>query len=210
MPRITMLVATLIALLTFGTPAAAAVINLSIVGDFDGSFDGRSFNGRTLTFTGTSESSTPDEVFDEYQYRLTSLSVTLDGKYHQVTEAAMFFIAPLSHLAGIVDPDATKGLVRFDYSIGNRFYTDAQTQPFSTSGGLLMLGAGTNIALSGVSIAAVPEPGTWAMMIVGLALVGVATRNRKRSLRARDRSRQAAQRSESFTSLTLPGVSISA
>ncbi|MEH3121666.1 MAG: PEPxxWA-CTERM sorting domain-containing protein [Sphingomonas phyllosphaerae] len=189
MPRITMLVATLTALLSFCTPAAAAVVNLSIVGDFDGSFDGRSFTNRTLTFTGTSESDTPDEVFDEYHYRLTSLSVTLDGTEHQVTEAATFFVAPLSHLAGIVDPDATKGLVRFDYSIDNRFYTDAQTQPFSTSGGLLLLGAGTNIALSGVSIAAVPEPGTWAMMIVGFALIGVARRNRRHPLRARDRSR---------------------
>lgn len=181
MPRITMLAAALIALLSFGTPAAAAAINLSITGRFDGSFDGRSFTDHSLSFVGTSESDTPDEVFGEYQYRLTSLSVTLDGAEHQVTEAAMFFVAPLSHLAGIVDPDATKGFVRFDYSSDNRFYTDAQTQPFSTSGGLLLLQAGTNIALSGVSVAPVPEPGTWAMMIVGFALVGVATRKRRLS-----------------------------
>lgn len=179
MSRITMFAAALIALLSFGTPAAAVAMNFSIVGTFDGSLDGHLFTGRALTFAGTSESDTPEEVFDEYQYRLTSLSVMLDGSEHQVIEPSLFFIAPLSHLAGIVDPDASKGLVRFDYSMGNHFYTDAQTQPFSTSGGLLLLRAGTDIALTGVSIAAVPEPKVWAMMIAGFGMIGGMMRRRR-------------------------------
>ena len=36
-----------------------------------------------------------------------------------------------------------------------------------------------DVLLDGVSITAVPEPSTWAMMIGGLGLVGVAMRRRK-------------------------------
>ncbi len=179
MSRITLFAAALVAVLPFHAPAAtAAVIDISITGTFDGSFAGQSFADRAITFAGTTDTDTPDEVFDEYHYRLASLSVTLDGVRHQVDEAAIFFIAPLSQLAGIADPDATKGLVRFRYDLGNSFYTDAQTQAFSTSGGALLLQAGSNIALASVSNAAVPEPGTWMMMLLGFAAVGIATRRR--------------------------------
>lgn len=179
MPIIRMLAIAMIALVPLDA-AYAATMPISITGTFDGTLDGRSFSASSLTFTGVSEEDAPEEVFDEYQYRLASLSVTVDGTEHRVTEAAMFFFAPLSRLAGIVDPDATKGLVRFDYGAGNRFHTDAQTQPFTTSGGSLLLSAGTNIALNGQTVAAVPEPESWALMMLGFGAVGLAQRRRSR------------------------------
>lgn len=179
MPLIRMLAVALIAIAPLD--AAAAAMPISITGTFDGTFDGRSFTGSSLTFVGTAEDDAPEDVFDEFHYRLASLSVTMNGTEHRVTEAAMFFFAPLSRLAGIADPDATKGLVRFDYSAGNRFHTDGQTQPFMTSGGYLLLSAGTNIALTGASVAAVPEPGSWALMMLGFATIGFAQRRRGRS-----------------------------
>lgn len=178
MPLIRILAVALIAIAPLD--AAAAALPISITGTFDGTFDGRSFAGSSLTFVGTSEEGAPEEVFDEFHYRLASLTVTVDGTEHRVTEAAMFFFAPLSRLAGIVDPDATKGLVRFDYGAGNRFHTDGQTQPFTTSGGTLLLRAGTNIAVNGPTIAAVPEPESWGLMMLGFAAVGFAQRRRNR------------------------------
>ncbi len=175
------LAATILALLPLASPSAGAVaLNLTITGTFEGDLNDQPFSGRTIMFTGMSDSDTPDYVFDEYQYRLTSLTVKLDGTDHQVTEAAMFFIAPLSQLAGIVDPDATKGLVRFSYGSGNSFYTDAQTRMFSTSGDSLLLRAGANISIAGVSIAAVPEPATWGLMVMGFLSVGTMIRRRSR------------------------------
>lgn len=175
--------ATLLALTALSAPNAGAVaLNLSITGVFDGDLNDQPFSGRTITFTGMSDTDTPDEVFDEYQYQyqLTSLPVKLDGTDHQVTKAAMFFIWPLSQLAGIVDPDTTKGLVRFSYGRGNSFYSDAQTRMFSTSVGPLLIRAGTNIAISGVSIAAVPEPATWGLMVLGFVSIGTMIRRRRR------------------------------
>jgi hypothetical protein len=164
------------------SPAGAA--SIMIAGTFDGTFADRSFAGKAVTFHGTTVADAPDEVFDERQYALSSLVVTLDGTDLVVTEPTMFFIAPLSRLAGIVDPDASRGLIRFDYSRNNIVLVDALTQSFATGSGLLRLGAGTGVRVSGIELSstasAVPEPASWAMILIGIAGAGTALRRQGR------------------------------
>ena len=49
-----------------------------------------------------------------------------------------------------------------------------------TSNGFLLFNSSSNVQFSGVvaSVAAVPEPATWAMMIAGFGLAGAALRRR--------------------------------
>jgi len=43
-------------------------------------------------------------------------------------------------------------------------------------------GAGQNVLLGGISLTALPEPATWAMMLLGFGAIGVALRRRKKVL----------------------------
>lgn len=61
------------------------------------------------------------------------------------------------------------------FSVNNNFYGIDLT----TGGATLIGGIGTQ-GITGITIAAVPEPGTWAMMLMGFAGVGVALRRRRR------------------------------
>lgn len=164
------------------TPATATAMKIVLTGTFDGSLAGKTFSKQAVTFTGLSDTTGTEEVFDELHHPLSSLTAAWGGKTYKLNEATIFFVAPLSDLAGIVDPDASKGLVRFDYGAGNAFYTDDMTQAFTTSGGALLLRAGSGIRLAGLSLPAttpaVPEPATWAMLLLGFAVTGTALRRR--------------------------------
>ncbi len=165
------------------TPATAATFDITITGIFDGSLAGLDFSGRSLALTGTTDSDDTDEVFDEIQHPLSSLTVRLDGTEYRVTDAAIFFVSSLSGLAGIVDPDASRGLVRFDFNRNNAVIVDDLVQPFATSGGALRIGTGSGVAVRGVTLPtaapAVPEPSSWTMMLLGFMLTGVVVRKSK-------------------------------
>jgi hypothetical protein len=72
-----------------------------------------------------------------------------------------------------IDTDGTAYL--FD---ANRFYT------VSTTTGAATLVGNSGRAIFGIAVQAVPEPGTWAMMILGFGAVGGAMRRRSASARA--------------------------
>lgn len=167
-------------------PAAAA--DIMIAGTFDGSLGSQSFAAQAMSFHGSTVADDPDEVFDELQYALSSLTVTLQGTNYIVTEPTMFFFAPSSSLAGIVDLDASKGLIRFDYGRNNAVLVDALTQSFATDHGTLSIGVGTGVRFSGVNLpggaGAVPEPATWAMMLIGFAAAGTVLGRRTRATKA--------------------------
>lgn len=163
----------------FSSPAMAAT-TITVTGTFDGTLAGQGFAGQALTFTGTTVADQPDEVFGEFQYLLASLVVTMGGTDLTVGEPAMFFVAPAGSLAGFVDPDASRGLIRFDYAMGNAVLDDALTQAFATSGGALRIGAGSGLNVTGVTLSsAVPEPGAWVVMLVGIGGTGIAMRRRR-------------------------------
>lgn len=164
------------------TPAMAAAFDITIAGTFNGSLDGRDFTGRSLIFTGVTDSDDTDEVFDEIHHPFVSLTVRLDDIDYAVTDAAIFFVAPLSGLAGIVDPDASRGLIRFDYTNENIVIVDDLTLSFATSGGALRVGTGSSVSVAGITLpninTAVPEPAGWVMMMLGFVLTGFAVRKR--------------------------------
>ena len=86
------------------------------------------------------------------------------------------------------------GPVNYTVSLGDQIYSGglAQAQPFTATSALVTLAAGTyaltfsayteggdNSALiDKVSIAAVPEPATWGLMIAGFGMIGATMRRR--------------------------------
>ncbi len=63
------------------------------------------------------------------------------------------------------------------FSVGNNFYGVNLT-----TGSATLIGALGTQGITGITIAAVPEPGTWAMMLIGFGAIGVAVRRRRREL----------------------------
>lgn len=164
------------------TPAAAAIVNVTLAGTFNGMLAGNGFTDETLSFSGVTNTDSVDDVFGEFHYVLSALSVRFDGLSYDISEPTIFFIAPKSRMAGFADPDVSKGLIRFDYLNGNRVIDDGLSQPFETSGGKLQIGAGSNVSISGLAFpppAAVPEPGTWLMLLLGFAVTGAVVRQRR-------------------------------
>ncbi len=63
------------------------------------------------------------------------------------------------------------------FSVGNNFYGVNLT-----TGSATLIGALGTQGITGITIAAVPEPGTWAMMLIGFGAIGVAVRRRRREM----------------------------
>jgi len=65
----------------------------------------------------------------------------------------------------------------------NAFVATASTASLSFTGSRA-IGAENDVGLDSVTIAAVPEPATWAMMLVGFGMIGAASRYRRRGGKA--------------------------
>ena len=62
------------------------------------------------------------------------------------------------------------------FSVNDNFYGIN----LATGGASLIGGLGTQ-GITGITIGAVPEPGTWAMMLLGFGGMGLAVRRRRKS-----------------------------
>ncbi len=62
------------------------------------------------------------------------------------------------------------------FSVGNNFYGVNLA-----TGSATLIGALGTQGITGITIAAVPEPGTWAMMLIGFGAIGIAVRRRRRA-----------------------------
>jgi len=67
----------------------------------------------------------------------------------------------------------------FNFGYGGSFDVALNNVTFGTPGGAQV---GGTFTLRSNSVAPVPEPATWAMMLVGFGAVGYAMRRRRRSL----------------------------
>ena len=125
-----------------------------------------------------------------YYAFLQSLDGTTSSIFQNVTVTAGKYM--VSWLAG--GRTNYSGPVNYTVSLGDQIYSGglAQAQPFTATSALVTLAAGTyaltfsayteggdNSALiDKVSIAAVPEPATWGLMIAGFGMIGATMRRR--------------------------------
>ncbi len=170
--------------MTIATSAGAEKVAYTVTGSFGGSVDGTTFAGQRLTFRGVGDTGDAQDIFDEIHQPLNSLSIVGLGARYDVTEATTFFLSPGASFAGIVDGDGATGLLRFAYDPANpmtaapvTFFTDALTRGFATSGGAFLIATGSDMSFSVGG--AVPEPATWAAMVIGFAVAGSALRRKR-------------------------------
>ena len=170
---------------TFGSAANASVTvdaeNLDIVAveDHDitfaaviGELGGDSPFSHFLTFTET--------LAGTYGFTLTTTATT-DGPGGPINAAtdvdftAAWLEDEFGNLIANLAPDADNNDVNEDYDLANLFL-EAGTYTLRIEGP-----RGTNSQYSGgIAFSAIPEPGTWAMMLLGFGAVGFAMRRRRR------------------------------
>ena len=142
--------------------------------------DGQSFAGNALD--------------GSYYAFLQSLNGTTSSIFQNVTVTAGKYM--VSWLAG--GRTNYSGPVNYTVSLGSQIYSGGltQAQPFTATSAIVTLAGGTyTLAFSAhtdsgdnsalidkVSIAAVPEPATWALMIGGFGMIGATMRRRATQL----------------------------
>jgi hypothetical protein len=183
--------------LAIAAPASAAQITYTFTGAFDGTLNGNTFTGSIATFTGVGDTTTVSTNGFSNLVALSSLSAFSGGTTYNVSTPATFYVNGNGY-AGIAfgdlngDDNYFSGInvALLGYDGISNFgpvaidYTDNVIANFSTDNGAVTLNNATNGTFSAVvdASAAVPEPATWGMMILGFGLVGAGMRRRKSTL----------------------------
>nr|WP_314445824.1 FxDxF family PEP-CTERM protein [uncultured Sphingomonas sp.] len=102
----------------------------------------------------------------------TSTSALDDTDFSGVFLTGTGITSPLSISEVLADPNETRALNNFQVAAGT-YTLNIQGRPGTQNGAF-----GGNVAFQ--SMAAVPEPGTWAMMLLGFGAVGFSMRRRRR------------------------------
>lgn len=177
-------------------PAQAAPITYSLTGSFTG-VNGGEFDNVDATFTGIGET---DDAFaldaNTTVVPLSSFTASAGGLTYTFTTPISFFVNRGDDFAGFLRDDISAGFVRFTSTSGAgftgydgvsalastaaTFYTDFNTGTFATDRGDVLVTSATNLVVS-ASVAAVPEPATWGMMLLGFGMMGASMRYRRKS-----------------------------
>ena len=176
------------ALLLSAAPASAVPITYTLSGLFSGTLDGNAFSNYAATFTGIGDTATRTFKQDANFVTLTSLQAVgdLDGAVYTLTDSYEFFSAPTPFstagfkTVGGLDKLAFAGPALATYDNNSSLATSPVVQyfsaPFATDKGIADV-TGTGLTFS-ATVAAVPEPATWAMMIGGFGMIGASLRRR--------------------------------
>jgi hypothetical protein len=183
------------AMMAISAPALAATITYDLSGSFTG-VNGGEFNNVDAVFTGIGE--TDDAVaFDASTtiVPLSSFTAFAGGLTYTFTSPISFFVNRDEDFAGFVSGDVSSGFVRFTSTSGAgltgydgisnlaptaaTFFTNGSTGTFTTDRGDVLITRATNLVVS-ATVAAVPEPATWAMMFLGFGMMGASMRYRRR------------------------------
>ncbi|MBJ6123510.1 PEPxxWA-CTERM sorting domain-containing protein [Sphingomonas mollis] len=169
--------------------AQAAKVVYSSSGLFDGSLDGTAFTGKSVEFVGIGDNADTYDAFGEQTTPLSSLRLVLNGITYAIDGKTSVFVSYDDGFAGFIgDGDAgTFGILRFAFNPGVTgaswpvtFFSGPLTSPVVTTGGILIVTAGTDMTFrNSDTISAVPEPSTWLLLIAGFSVVGVALRYRR-------------------------------
>ena len=146
--------------------AADAQVRFTISGGFDASFE-------------LPTSPTPDFADDGYLFAITGVR----GFGTSATGVADLSFFNGGATGGLLISDPATLNFLFDAN-GVQLYTGSENAPIFRTGTFRLTGLSTPGDFV-VTIASVPEPASWAMMIGGFALAGGAMRYRRRTVTAR-------------------------
>jgi hypothetical protein len=190
--------------LAIAAPATAAQITYTISGTLDGGLDGTEIFGAETIFTAIGETTNTFDAFGNPQIigvPLTSVTLTFSGGTFAVSTPAFF----VSYAYDVNGAEGGRLGLSFDntgfngiglestafsgYNGLSNFATTGaatyfQTAQLESSAGALTISSFTNATFTAVveASAAVPEPATWSMMLLGFGLVGAGMRRRKTTL----------------------------
>lgn len=171
--------------------AHAGPIIYTFSGTFTGTLNGNAFE-TPATFTGVGDTDTfSTNGFTKF-VNLSSLSALAGGTTYNITTTTQFYLN-VNNYAGLFFGSAGNGgggfagtgpgLAGYDAvsGLGTTAFTDHFTGPvtFNTDQGTVQLSSFTNGSFGASVAGAIPEPSTWALMIVGFGAVGAAMRRRK-------------------------------
>ena len=150
------------------TPGNAATYIFTLTGDMNATFQNATFQ--------IDANPTPDFVEDG---SFTVRNVAFDQSPTGFANLG-FYSASNSGGFNISDPTALHSFGNF---FGPQLYTGTEANPTFKTGTFALTddqGAGTYTLNIASAIGAVPEPGTWGMMILGMGAVGFAIRRRQK------------------------------
>jgi hypothetical protein len=161
-----MIIGALVATLLSSTAANAAVYTFAITGDYNATFQLKSNPIPTKSFSS-----------QFFEISNSAISSTVSG----VANFQFYNIATGGGLA-IVDFRGKSGTFNGE---GAQLYTGTEAAPMFRLGKFVLTefrGTRTyTLDISGGTIPAVPEPATWAMMLVGFGMMGATLRYRRRT-----------------------------
>jgi hypothetical protein len=171
------------------TVAPTPPVLYTLSGLVTGSLNGVAFNDAPLNWSIAAGTTQAVPYFGIPALAAISDQIHLGG-FGDLTPTLPFIVAtnPGGEAAGFADTTGQQGVILgsnfFDTYVlgdplsglapGNVFFT-----PVQTSGGLLDISAATNLVLNASILTGVPEPSTWALLIVGFGGVGSLLRRRR-------------------------------
>lgn len=176
-------------------PASAASVIYTLDGTFFGTFPTSVVTAARFTGMGDTDKAYLDN-YGGTVVPLTSLTAVADGVSYKFTTPVDFFVNANNSFGGLAKFDGQElstSLVRFFGSTPGGlkgpdgtstvaptsalFVTDSYTRSFETDRGRLNVFFARDLVFSS-AVSAVPEPGTWTMMLVGFGFVGALMRRR--------------------------------
>jgi hypothetical protein len=177
--------------LTFtATVAPTPPVLYTLKGDLSGTLGGVAFTDDPFSWTVTADTTGLASYFG--LPALTALGGAIDlGGFGRLVPGADFQVAINSEQGelGFVSTDAQQGVALqasafSGYTLGGALASLPVDLPLSlpvdTSGGELDISSASHLTLSAASLAAVPEPSTWLLAMLGLSLVGAGLRRQRR------------------------------
>ncbi len=175
------------------TTANAAVITYTFTGDFAGTVDNNPFSAPAV-FTAVGDTDTLSTSGLTRFVNLSSVSAVSAGVTYTLSTTTQFYLNG-GNYAGLFFGSAGNGGGGFSGTgpglAGYNAVSNLATTPlnayftgpvsFQTDRGAVTLSNFSNGTFGAVVAGAVPEPTTWAMMLIGFGMIGAAVRYRRRN-----------------------------